>query len=608
MKTVCIVGAGPAGLASAKVLLQTGQFEVKIFEQADRIGGIWNIDQKSPSDGFLHPDTPTNLSRFTVAFSDLDWHSVGLKSVPMFPKAWQVNRYLEVYAKKNIPSSVFQFESKVIKTEAAENRWKITVQDRTGRHVVYSFDHLLLGSGFFSKPRPIHRDVPNVAADLGIKVIHSSQFRSLDDLFANPADATGKTILLIGGGNSAGEAGATTAQQLSDAWYSPTTGKDQTYRDCKIVHVTPRPLYALPPYNPVDEDYQTYVPLDLKLYDLTKRPAGPVTGNAGELTPAVKDMIHGALQTQIGGDQSDLGSAGLQIPDREPRSAVYVALSESYSEFVRSRLIDARPGRVAAIQRSSSGCSAIIENSSNGTKEELTNIGAIVYATGYSPSTAISFLPEDVKQKLHYDSDSTRLPLILSGWQTMSPVVPSLALIGFYEGPYWGMIEMQARFTAKRWLDGTSTPPINHYEDPKKLLKLRQAMKDRSLFVPQYWFGDYAGYMEELALQTDLSTVRNDAPFRSEREGPVSPARYLFEGDDTAQATATMKDLYQTWTDCTINGKLMPRAAFRALQGAGVFIELSTVNSLRFHLESWLGMQLSILDVRLRIKVVRTLI
>jgi cation diffusion facilitator CzcD-associated flavoprotein CzcO len=103
MKSVCIVGAGPAGLAGAKVLLSTGRFEVSIFEKADRLGGIWALDESS-NDGYLSANTPTNLSRFTVGFSDLDWNSVDLGSriegeannaknaLPMFPKAWHVNR------------------------------------------------------------------------------------------------------------------------------------------------------------------------------------------------------------------------------------------------------------------------------------------------------------------------------------------------------------------------------------------------------------------------------------------------------------------------------------------------------------------------------------
>ncbi|PPJ53693.1 hypothetical protein CBER1_00854 [Cercospora berteroae] len=474
MKTVCIVGAGPSGLASAKVLLQSKSFHVTIFEKKDRIGGIWAINRMSPHEGYLHPDTPTNLSRFTVAFSDLDWNAIGLDSVPMFPKAWQVNQYLEAYRTKNIPSDCFRFRHHITKTEKTATSWRVTALDRGGREYVQDFDYLVIGSGFFSRPRPIQDNVPNVAAALNVKTTHSSEFRTLDDLFANRANVANQKILMIGGGNSAGEAAAAVAQQLSDASWSPGNGRNEPYKGCKIVHVTPRPLYALPPYNPVDTSNVSFLPLDLKLYELSKRPPGPVVANAGQLTQAVKDMIHDALQAQIGGDQSDLGSSALVIPHSEPRSAVYVALSETYPEFVRSGSIDV------------------------------------------------------------------------------------------HSGPYWPMIEMQARFTAQRWLAEQHDCPRLRYEEPVALLKLREAMGDRSQFVPQYWFGDYLGYIEELAAHLQLA--RNDGAF-AEREGPISPARYLSAGDDEAQAKAIVQDLHNTWLSCTTQGKYVARATFRALQG-----------------------------------------
>ncbi|TKA77645.1 hypothetical protein B0A55_04604, partial [Friedmanniomyces simplex] len=117
MKRVCIIGAGPAGLVAAKTFLQTGHFTVTVYEKITRVGGIWALDEDT-QDGFLAPQTPTNLSRFTVGFGDLDWNEVDLRSkhsrdaasadaeplpVPMFPRAWQVNRYLEEYRKRYIP-------------------------------------------------------------------------------------------------------------------------------------------------------------------------------------------------------------------------------------------------------------------------------------------------------------------------------------------------------------------------------------------------------------------------------------------------------------------------------------------------------------------------
>lgn len=175
------------------------------------------------------------------------------------------------------------------------------------------------------------------------------------------------------------------------------------------------------------------MPLDLKLYELSKRPPGSIVANAGQLTQAVKDMIHNALQAQIGGDQSDLGPSALVIPSSEPRSAVYVALSETYPEFVRSGLIEVHSGRVLEILSAEDGTCVAHIQVADGTLT-IENVGAVIYATGYSPITAIDFLPLDVLEKLQICPSSMRLPLILSGWQTMSEAVPEMAFIGFYEG------------------------------------------------------------------------------------------------------------------------------------------------------------------------------
>jgi cation diffusion facilitator CzcD-associated flavoprotein CzcO len=83
MKSVLVVGAGPAGLLAAKSLLQQDEgnegkaFGVTVFDPADRLGGMW---RHSPGEGGdkCSPDMRTNLSRFNVTFPDLAWQSVNL--------------------------------------------------------------------------------------------------------------------------------------------------------------------------------------------------------------------------------------------------------------------------------------------------------------------------------------------------------------------------------------------------------------------------------------------------------------------------------------------------------------------------------------------------
>jgi hypothetical protein len=73
----------------------------------------------------------TNLSRFTVSFSDLAWESVlGTADAPMFPQAWQVGRYLETYAERYLPDEVVRLGCEVVHAvrEVVGGRPRWTVQ------------------------------------------------------------------------------------------------------------------------------------------------------------------------------------------------------------------------------------------------------------------------------------------------------------------------------------------------------------------------------------------------------------------------------------------------------------------------------------------------
>ena len=577
-KTVCIIGAGPAGLVAAKTFLRTGQCNVTIYEKADRLGGIWALDEASTGD-YLSPQTPTNRSKFTVGFSDLSWESVRLNGegtgndAPMFPRAWQVNKYLEAYRAKFIPDGTIQYGHEVTATTrrmqlalGTKEHWIVTIKDRHGVEQEKQFDHLIVASGFFSTPRPLQQTVCAGLETLPIKAIHSSRFRNLNDLFPESFSPAGKTILIIGGGNSSGEVAAAVASHLSNAQWAPDPVLQQKFAGCKIIHVTPRPLYGLPPFVPTDESSTSFVPVDFHLYNLARRPPGAITGNAGRVTDGVKDMVHDFMQNMLGGDQSDLGADALVSLKGSERATVQVALSESYPEFVRSGLIEVRAGRVTSIAADANDETSATTTLGE-TKNTIGDIGAVVYATGYSPATALGMLTTNEKEALHYDQTSMRLPLILEQWQTTAkPSSSNLALIGFYEGPYWPMMEMQARLTASRWLNNAKPHhPTKPQEETQKLLELREAMQARAPDIPQYWFGDYLGYMEELA--RDLQLRRNDAPFASEREGPVSPARYLAPTDEEPEALKIMAAMHKTWTSCRDQGAHVPRAVFRALHG-----------------------------------------
>lgn len=573
MKSVCIIGAGPGGLVAAKTFLQSEQFKVTVYEKDDKVGGIWAFPKRSESDGYLSPQTPTNLSKFTVGFSDLSWQSLGTgeSHVPMFPAATQVGQYLELYRDRYVPSSTFKFGHCVVSADRVKQddgyRWKVVTEIKiygpeagdsaganTKQETAY-FDYVINATGFFSKPSVPTRLIPPSQT---VKEVHTSHFRELDNLFVERGSHAGKNILVYGGGNSAGEVASNIAFQLSSSQYSPNASvHNNRFEGVRVYHVTPRPLYAIPPYVPGDRA-NTFMPLDLKIYELKWRQPGPVVSSSGTLEPEVAATRYTAIHAAVG-DQKDLGAEALITTEQ---TTPYATLSESYSEFVRSGLIIPIAGRVGGYKEQDIGTVEAIVTSSDGAETYLPNIAASVVANGYTPSAALSFLSPATKDTLEYDETSTRLPILLQNYQTLHPAVPDLGFIGFYEGPYWGVMEMQARLLAARW-SGTEIP--NHPDESlERLRSLRQAMKERRPDVPQYWFSDYIGYLEEIS--SALGLEGNDSPFPNAGTGPISPARYLSSKDNHEEAIATMADLKTTLEDGA-NGKFRARATFRALQG-----------------------------------------
>lgn len=121
-------GAGPSGLVTAKTLIHDypgGTYSPVIFDARHEVGGLWPTgssetqnQQSADSRGTLDPFMRTNLSRFTVAFSDLSWESaLNLADGPMFPQARQVGQYLAAYSQRYIPRDVLRLGHRVIKTE-----------------------------------------------------------------------------------------------------------------------------------------------------------------------------------------------------------------------------------------------------------------------------------------------------------------------------------------------------------------------------------------------------------------------------------------------------------------------------------------------------------
>ncbi|KAA6407432.1 MAG: hypothetical protein FRX48_08675 [Lasallia pustulata] len=201
---------------------------------------------------------------------------------------------------------------------------------------------------------------------------------------------------------------------------------------------------------------------------------------------------------------------------------------------------------------------------------QIEQVAAVVYATGYTAATALTFLPDEVKMHLRFDAVYPRLPLLLeSSFLTHTATMPDMAFIGFSDGPYWGITEMQACVTAKRWaLNTKSGSEVKGNRDTANILScmhnFRHAMANEKWAVPQNLFGDYISLMEQASRELNLN--RNDQSW-GEREGPICPSRYTDAGADQKEARKTMTSLQQVMEKAMHQGLFVARATFRALQG-----------------------------------------
>ena len=180
IRTVAIVGAGFAGLSTAKVLKDRG-FEVTLFEKEPDVGGVWAGARR-------YPGLTTQNPKSTYAFSDFPMPS----DYPEWPTGAQVQRYLASYADHFALTPRIALGTEVLSATYSEGaqRWSITartsgVQENEG--IARQFDYLVVCNGIFSRPL-----VPSFAGEeafrkAGGTLCHTSEF-------TDAARASGKHV------------------------------------------------------------------------------------------------------------------------------------------------------------------------------------------------------------------------------------------------------------------------------------------------------------------------------------------------------------------------------------------------------------------------------
>lgn len=580
LKTVCIVGAGPSGLVAAKTLLHHSSssgsgFSVTVFDAQPRIGGLWPLE-KTDGAGLVHPLMVANQSRHTVQFSDLAWE----KDAPQLPKAWQVGRYLQRYLRKYCSFEEERFRLRLgWKVEKAEplgvdsaRKWKVTTKSENGVVDENEYDYLLIASGFFGKP--CIPQVSGLTAPGGIPVIHSSRYRDIESLLPNAQGKSGK-ILVVGGQMSGVEIAGTIASHLASAANAPGPNKVPGTCQFTVHHVIQRPTWVLPLFTSPAPGLAAapFLPLDFPSYNLANRPQ-PLVNTQGHITVDSARTMHGIYQGVVGTDQSEFHP--LLTPTTESREKpAYLAVSDWYTEFVRAGLITLSEGKLTSLTDFTATISSDLASKDATT---VTDVVAIVLATGFEATPSISFLPNDIQETLVVDPSNLENTLLLAFHGTHHPAVPNLGFVGFYRSPYWGVMEMQARFITELWAQqqdsqlSSSMQKALHEDDSIERFKALRGDPR----VSQFPMGDYSFLMQEFATALDIPispAMTQDLPPLPHNDQSIdilTPSRYIPK-DLTAVQKAEVEDslqqTYETALAGLTQGKFVARAVFRSLLG-----------------------------------------
>lgn len=183
MATVAVIGAGAAGLTSARWLRDAG-LAVTVFERTRAVGGIWR-----PDTGLAYPSLRTNTSKQRTAFSDLEFDA----AAPDFPAREEVLAYLERYAEVTGVRDAIRFGHGVTSVRpASSGGW--TVDDE-------HFDLVVVTTGLFGRARE-----PVLVGRERFRgpITHSSVYR-------DASAYAGRDVVIAGAGSS----GADIAVDLS---------------------------------------------------------------------------------------------------------------------------------------------------------------------------------------------------------------------------------------------------------------------------------------------------------------------------------------------------------------------------------------------------------
>jgi hypothetical protein len=213
---VCVIGAGPCGLATGKNLLQAGIGQVVIYEKGAKPGGTW-VYSPSPGHSSVYSSARTISSKRLSQFPDFPFPS----TYPAYPSREQVAEYFQRYADHFRVTEHICFGTEVVSAERTHpSGWRVELSNgKTER-----FDTLFVCNGHHWAPR-----MPVYSGRFEGRILHSHDYKT-------PVGFEHQRVLVVGAGNS----GCDIAVELAKVARQVTVSMRRGY------HFIPKFLLGIP--------------------------------------------------------------------------------------------------------------------------------------------------------------------------------------------------------------------------------------------------------------------------------------------------------------------------------------------------------------------------
>lgn len=448
-KRIAILGAGPSGLVAAKEALQNGLVPT-IFERSNDIGGVWNS-----SSGAVWNTMSTNISKFTTTFGDFRWHP----DSDMFPSARAMFNYLMDYANKWNIRDYIKFNSNVVSVSSINKDldgvgtegWRVQWEDSSDETLQTDiFDGVIVATGIFSKA--VIPDIPGLSTFQG-RVIHSREYKSGDAF-------DGSRVLTIGGSFS----GAEIASDVSN-------------HSAVSYHCFREPFWILRRYLPDNKTGKPNLPIDLLFYNRSfyQLPTPTTTASDDESNVSKNRYMASICQEQQSNSE-------LAIDPQNFSKPYYVTVSDQYLKQIEEKKLVPKRQPVADVN----GSTVRLQNG------DTVDVDAIIFCTGYSPE--LNFFDESVRNKIAYDPTDRLQPVILFN-ECCHPEVKNLFFVGMYKGPYFAVMEQQARLAARVFAGTVSLPNVDVMSAG---LQREKSIRD-AIPRPQFPHPEYVRFADDIS-------------------------------------------------------------------------------------------------------------